>query len=108
MPINSKHNPNHKAVIGEWFKNNNTEVSDIMDNDQFWAEGGFKVFKSKKHPQRKGRSLPFHWYVSDTILGCPAGRGVMVREYGNKTEDLSKVTCGICRSIMTAAIKRIK
>tara|TARA_R100000773_G_C4206635_1_gene107344 strand:+ start:635 stop:961 length:327 start_codon:yes stop_codon:yes gene_type:complete len=108
MPINQQYNPNHKAVIGVWMKENGTRLEDIMDNDQVRANGGWKRYKSKSKPHRKGRELPLHWHVTDTILGCPAGRGAMVSEYGNKTTDPKKVTCGICRSIMIAAIKRIK
>tara|TARA_R110001599_G_scaffold319441_1_gene529265 strand:- start:869 stop:1696 length:828 start_codon:yes stop_codon:yes gene_type:complete len=42
------------------------------------------------------------------VFGCAGAHGVLVAEFGNVTDDPTKVVCGICRQIMRPAIREYK
>ena len=108
---NAMHSENNKIQIGRWLIDNGIEENDILDNPQIRAIYKDKVYVSKFKPHRKPKSLVVHWFVNDQIFGCKFSNpkiGVMINEYGNLTTDPKMVSCGICRSIMTSAIKQNK
>lgn len=105
------HSESIKRQIGLWLVNNKITENDILDNTQIRNLYKGKVYVSRYKPHRKPKSLVVHWFVDDQIFGCMFSNpniGVMVNEYGNLTDDPKMVSCGICRSIMTSAIKQNK